>query len=136
MALFMVLICQLLTIYYASIGLVFSSRSSAICGVSNAYNILDGLNGLASIISIVSLIAVSLVAFQFGDSDIVFMSLMLVASIAGFLLWNYPTGKIFLGDAGAYLIGFCSGFLALLLVNRHLEISPWFAFLLNIYPDF
>jgi UDP-N-acetylmuramyl pentapeptide phosphotransferase/UDP-N-acetylglucosamine-1-phosphate transferase len=108
----------------------------AITGISNAYNIIDGLNGLASMVGIVSLLAIYYVAYLFGDHYIIFLAQILIASILGFLLWNYPKGKIFLGDAGAYLIGFCSGFLSLLLVDRHAEISPWFALLINFYPIF
>ncbi len=108
----------------------------AITGISNAYNIIDGLNGLAGMVGIVSLLAIYYVAYLFGDNYILFLAQILIASILGFLLWNYPKGKIFLGDAGAYLIGFCSGFLSLLLVDRHAEISPWFALLVNFYPIF
>jgi UDP-N-acetylmuramyl pentapeptide phosphotransferase/UDP-N-acetylglucosamine-1-phosphate transferase len=115
--------CYLLTIF-------------AITGISNAYNIIDGLNGLASMAGIVSLLAIYYVANLFGDQYIIFLAQILIASILGFLLLNYPKGRIFLGDAGAYLIGFCSGFLSLLLVDRHEEISPWFALLINFYPIF
>ena len=108
----------------------------AITGISNAYNIIDGLNGLAGMVGIVSLLAIYYVAYLFGDNYIILLAQILIASILGFLLWNYPKGKIFLGDAGAYLIGFCSGFLSLLLVDRHTEISPWFALLVNFYPIF
>ena len=108
----------------------------AITGISNAYNIIDGLNGLAGMVGIVSLLAIYYIAYLFGDHYILFLAQILIASILGFLLWNYPKGKIFLGDAGAYLIGFCSGFLSLLLVDRHTEISPWFALLVNFFPIF
>jgi len=108
----------------------------AITGISNAYNIVDGLNGLAGMTGIFSLMGIYYVAYLFGDTYILFLAQILIASILGFLAFNYPKGKIFLGDAGAYLIGFCSGFLSLLLVNRHAEISPWFALLLNFYPIF
>jgi UDP-N-acetylmuramyl pentapeptide phosphotransferase/UDP-N-acetylglucosamine-1-phosphate transferase len=108
----------------------------AITGISNAYNIVDGLNGLAGMSGVFSLMGIYYVAYLFGDSYIMFIAQILIASILGFLVLNYPKGKIFLGDAGAYLIGFCSGFLSLLLVDRHTEISPWFALLLNFYPVF
>jgi len=108
----------------------------AITGISNAYNIIDGLNGLAGLVGIISLLAIYYVAYLFGDNYIMFLAQVLICSILGFLVWNYPKGKIFLGDAGAYLIGFCSGFLSLLLVDRHTEISPWFALLINFYPIF
>jgi UDP-N-acetylmuramyl pentapeptide phosphotransferase/UDP-N-acetylglucosamine-1-phosphate transferase len=58
----------------------------------------------------------------------------MIASILGFFLWNYPLGLIFLGDCGAYLIGYWVAILSTLIVIRHNEISPWFALLLNGYP--
>ena len=52
----------------------------------------------------------------------------------GFFIWNYPRGLIFLGDGGAYLIGFWIAILSILTVSRHGEVSPWFALVLNAYP--
>ncbi len=49
-------------------------------------------------------------------------------------MYNYPRGLVFLGDGGAYLIGFWVASLSVLLVYRHQEISPSFALLINIYP--
>ncbi len=57
-----------------------------------------------------------------------------IYAILGFFLWNYPFGYIFLGDGGAYLLGFLSASIGILLVNRHPEVSPWFPFLLVLYP--
>jgi UDP-N-acetylmuramyl pentapeptide phosphotransferase/UDP-N-acetylglucosamine-1-phosphate transferase len=59
-----------------------------------------------------------------------------IAAIAGFFLWNYPRGLIFLGDSGAYLIGFWIACASILLVVRHTSISPWFALIVNAYPIF
>ncbi len=55
-------------------------------------------------------------------------------SIFGFFIWNWPYGKIFLGDAGAYFIGFMIGMLSVLLVVRNHEVSAWFPLVLVIYP--
>jgi integrase len=59
-----------------------------------------------------------------------------IAAIAGFFLWNYPRGLIFLGDSGAYLIGFWIACASILLVVRHTSVSPWFALMVNAYPIF
>ena len=55
----------------------------------------------------------------------------------GFLLWNWPRGLIFLGDGGAYFIGYLVAVLSFLLVARHRGVvTPWYPFLLFIYPVF
>ena len=59
-----------------------------------------------------------------------------IGSLLGFLLWNYPRGLIFLGDGGAYLIGFWIAELSLLLVLRNPTVSKWFPLLLCFYPIF
>ncbi len=108
----------------------------AITGLANAYNIIDGFNGLASMVAIIALLAISYVAFRVGDLPIIIAALPMVGALAGFFLWNYPRGLIFLGDGGAYLIGFWVATLSILLVIRHPNVSPWFAVLVNCYPIF
>ena len=106
----------------------------AITGLANAYNIIDGLNGLSSMVGIITLIAIAYIGFIFSDLLVIYFSLVMIAAILGFFLWNYPGGLIFLGDGGAYLIGFWVAVLSILLTYRHQEISPWFALLINAYP--
>lgn len=108
----------------------------AIAGLSNAYNIIDGFNGLASMVGIITLLAISSVAFRVGDISILIAALMMIGAIGGFFIWNYPKGLIFLGDGGAYLIGFWIGVLSILIVARNPQVSPWFALLVNAYPIF
>jgi len=54
----------------------------------------------------------------------------------GFFVWNFPAGLIFLGDGGAYLLGFLLGELSILLVHRNPGVSPMFPLLLCAYPIF
>jgi UDP-N-acetylmuramyl pentapeptide phosphotransferase/UDP-N-acetylglucosamine-1-phosphate transferase len=56
--------------------------------------------------------------------------------LLGFLVWNFPRGLIFLGDGGAYLVGFWVAELSVLLTTRNPEVSKWFPLLLCIYPIF
>jgi UDP-N-acetylmuramyl pentapeptide phosphotransferase/UDP-N-acetylglucosamine-1-phosphate transferase len=107
-----------------------------VAGVSNAYNIIDGFNGLASMVAIISALAMAYVALKVGDPLVLNLAFILVGAIAGFFLWNYPRGLIFLGDGGAYLIGFGIACLSILLVARNPSVSPWFAILVNAYPIF
>jgi UDP-N-acetylmuramyl pentapeptide phosphotransferase/UDP-N-acetylglucosamine-1-phosphate transferase len=106
----------------------------AITGLSNAYNIIDGFNGLASMVGIITLITLAYISLKVGDNFLLFMSLIGVGAILGFFIWNYPRGLIFLGDGGAYLIGFWIATITILLVKSHAEISPWFALTVNGYP--
>lgn len=108
----------------------------AVAGIANAINIIDGFNGLAGVISIFMLLSLSYVALQVGDMFVLVAALIVAGATAGFLIWNYPVGLIFLGDGGAYFIGFLLGELALLLVMRNPGVSTWYAALLLIYPAF
>lgn len=108
----------------------------AITGLANAYNIIDGFNGLASMVGIIALLAIAYVAFRVGDITMVVIPLALIGSIAGFFVWNYPKGLIFLGDGGAYLIGFWIAICSILITDRNSQISPWFALMVNAYPVF
>jgi UDP-N-acetylmuramyl pentapeptide phosphotransferase/UDP-N-acetylglucosamine-1-phosphate transferase len=52
----------------------------------------------------------------------------------GFFIFNYPFGKIFLGDTGAYLLGFLSSALIIYFFNAHPQLLSWQAILILIYP--
>ena len=106
----------------------------AITGLSNAYNIIDGFNGLSSMVGIITLLALAYAAYTLGDTTIIFLSLVMAGAILGFFIWNYPQGLIFLGDGGAYLIGFWIATLSIWLCFKYPEVSPWFALLINGYP--
>jgi UDP-N-acetylmuramyl pentapeptide phosphotransferase/UDP-N-acetylglucosamine-1-phosphate transferase len=108
----------------------------AVGGVANAFNIIDGYNGLSSMVAVIILAGIAYVAFQAGDHAIMIAAIAMIGALAGFLVWNYPRGLIFLGDGGAYLIGFWIAELSVLLTARHPEVSKWFPLLLCFYPIF
>jgi UDP-N-acetylmuramyl pentapeptide phosphotransferase/UDP-N-acetylglucosamine-1-phosphate transferase len=107
-----------------------------ITGVANAVNIIDGFNGLASMCVLMMILALGYVAFQVGDTFIFTASLITAGAVLGFFVWNFPAGLIFLGDGGAYLLGFLLGELSILLVHRNATVSPMFPLLLCAYPIF
>lgn len=108
----------------------------AVAGIANAVNIIDGFNGLASVVCICMFMSLGYVALQVNDQFILVAALMVAGATAGFLVWNYPAGLIFLGDGGAYFLGFMLGELSILLVMRNPQVSTWYAALLLIYPVF
>lgn len=113
-------------------SVVFSAV--AVAGISNSFNIIDGFNGLAGITAKIALLAIGLVAWRVQDFEIVNICLVFGAATVGFTLWNWPLGRLFLGDGGAYTIGFVVGWLALALVERNTTVSPFVAVLICIYP--
>jgi UDP-N-acetylmuramyl pentapeptide phosphotransferase/UDP-N-acetylglucosamine-1-phosphate transferase len=108
----------------------------AVAGISNSINIIDGFNGLASMCVTLMLAGLAYVAFQVGDPILGTVALAGIGAILGFFVWNFPAGLIFLGDGGAYFLGFFVAELSLLLLVRNPEVSPLFPLLLCIYPAF
>lgn len=107
-----------------------------IAGVANAVNIIDGFNGLASMCAIIILASLAYVGFAVGDTLIAALALVGVGAVLGFFVWNFPAGLIFLGDGGAYFLGFYLAEVAILLLHRNPQVSPMFPLLLCIYPVF
>jgi UDP-N-acetylmuramyl pentapeptide phosphotransferase/UDP-N-acetylglucosamine-1-phosphate transferase len=85
-------------------------------------------------VGVIILSGVAYVAFQLHDIEIMVAALAMMGAIIGFFILNYPRGLIFLGDGGAYLIGFWVAELSVLLTARHSEVSKWFPLLLCCYP--
>ncbi|PLC44192.1 glycosyl transferase [Ralstonia pickettii] len=108
----------------------------AVAGLANAVNIIDGFNGLAAIVATMMLLSISYVAFRNNDGFIMSAALLLAGGLLGFFIWNFPAGLIFLGDGGAYLVGFVIAELAVLLVKRNPGVSAWYPVLMLIYPLF
>lgn len=106
----------------------------AVAGIANAINIIDGFNGLASGAVALSMLGFAAIAFQVGDLPLAQVALLIAAAVGGFMLMNFPFGKIFLGDGGAYFLGFALGWMAVLLTSRNPQVSPWACFLVCGYP--
>ncbi len=102
-------------------------------GLSHAANIIDGFNGLLIGIAMAALIALSIVAHGAGNDWLVIYMGIVLGALAGVFLFNFPFAKLFLGDGGAYLIGFLLAFFALL-VTRNPGVSPWVGLLILSYP--
>ncbi len=106
----------------------------AVGGMTNAINIIDGLNGLASGAVVLMLAGLASIAWQAGDVLVMKLCLWGMAAMGGFILLNYPFGRIFLGDGGAYLAGFWLAECAVLLLHRNPTVSTWAVLLCVMYP--
>ena len=108
----------------------------AVAGIANSVNIIDGFNGLASMCAVLMLMSLAYVAFEVGDRTVALLALAGVGAVLGFFIWNFPAGLIFLGDGGAYFLGFYVAEVAILLLHRNPSVSPLFPLLVVIYPVF
>jgi len=103
-------------------------------GFINAINIIDGLHGLASGSVMVMLVGFSALAWRVNDPMVLQLACITVAVILGFFIWNWPKGLVFLGDGGAYFLGFWVVQLGYLLPNHTAELSPMAPVLVGIFP--
>jgi len=103
-------------------------------GISNGFNLIDGVNGLASLTGIVAALALSQIAEVSGFTAMVHLSILMAAGILGFFIINYPFGLIFLGDAGAYIIGFVLSWFGIAILINIPDVSPWAILLTLFWP--
>jgi UDP-N-acetylmuramyl pentapeptide phosphotransferase/UDP-N-acetylglucosamine-1-phosphate transferase len=106
----------------------------AVGGVANAINIIDGFHGLASGTTMIALMALGAISAEADDPQLAMACFLVAASIGGFWLVNYPWGKLFMGDGGAYFSGFALAWLAVLLPVRNSHVSVWAGLLVCAYP--
>lgn len=103
-------------------------------GIANGFNLIDGVNGLASLAAVVAAFALSQIASQAGFANMIQLTLMFAVLMLGFFVVNYPFGFIFLGDAGAYTLGFVLSWFGVSLLINSPSISPWAILLTLFWP--
>lgn len=106
----------------------------AVAGICHAFNLIDGQHGLCVGYSILVYIVLALAAGHTGQTALAEFALVMCVANLGFAIFNFPTGSIFMGDAGAYFNGAIVAVMTVLVVEGAPSISPWFAILLLIYP--
>ena len=123
------------------IDLVLSIPGAPLCvtllvvaGFTHSVNIVDGFHGLACGLAIITLSGLAFMAWRVGDTLVLQMCLTSMAVVIGFFVFNWPRGAIFLGDAGAYLIGFWVVELGILLAMRNPQISPMAPVVVGLLP--
>lgn len=105
-----------------------------LAGFTHAVNIIDGFNGLASGQILLMLGSLSYLNYQFAQVDLLMYSLLLLSITLSFFCWNWPFGKIFLGDSGSYFLGFNVVTIGITMVHRIHQLSPFAPILIGLYP--
>lgn len=119
-------------IQWVPIGIGFSLFLAA--GINHGFNLIDGLNGLSSLTAVgvaLSLAVISHQAGLVGHRDIL---IILISAISGFLVFNFPFGKIFIGDGGAYAIGHILVWMAISILHVAQNVTPLAMLLIFFFP--
>jgi len=106
----------------------------AVVGVTNSINIVDGFHGVAGSTVVVVLAGAGYLSWRCGDLLVAQLALAGIGATIGFLLLNYPTGRLFMGDGGAYFIGFWAAEIAVLTIVRNPAINAWQILAIYAYP--
>jgi UDP-N-acetylmuramyl pentapeptide phosphotransferase/UDP-N-acetylglucosamine-1-phosphate transferase len=102
--------------------------------IANGMNLIDGVNGLCAAAALSILGALLFLSYKTNDVAMLLAISNVSLILIPFLIINYPYGKIFLGDLGAYSLGLIVSMLTIIFFGRHPEINPWTAVLILIYP--
>jgi UDP-N-acetylmuramyl pentapeptide phosphotransferase/UDP-N-acetylglucosamine-1-phosphate transferase len=117
---------------FTAVSVLFTAF--AVGGIANAINIVDGFNGLAAGTVLIILGGFAAIGVQMNDPEVVRLCGLFAAITLGFMVVNWPLGKLFLGDGGAYFLGFALAWLAVQILARHTEVSAWAPMLVCGYP--
>ena len=102
----------------------------------NGSNFIDGFNGLLGIHAIILIAILNVVNYYFNNYELFLIGAIFFSAILSFLLFNFPKAKIFLGDAGSYLIGSIIAYLAIETSNQTSSINPFFFAVILFYLFF
>ncbi len=116
------------------ISLIFTTL--CILFIINGSNFIDGFNGLLGIHSIVILFIIAMLNFNLGQIELALYIFTFCISILLFLLFNFPFGRLFLGDSGSYLLGCSMAIFCIKTNTLSLDISPVFFAVLLYYTFF
>lgn len=101
---------------------------------TNLYNFMDGINGIAALQAISTCMAMGSILFYCeGNTEAVTSLLIVGFACTGFLYWNFPNAKIFLGDTGSLFLGFIFGLLAIKTSLNSLEIATAWLVVMAIF---
>ena len=101
------------TVYEFPLWLSWLSTTAWIVVVTNAFNLIDGLDGLCTGVSAIIAATLTVIAWQGGHVPGVVIGVALMGALLGFLPYNFPPARIFVGDTGALFIGYSLSILAL-----------------------
>jgi Fuc2NAc and GlcNAc transferase len=116
--------------------LLFIPLCVFIVGTANFYNFMDGIDGIAGITGVVGFLLLAFYGYGSGaDSRYIVLAVSMAFACAGFLPFNLPKAKVFMGDVGSVLLGFVFACMVILLSRTPLDFICMTSFLFPFYAD-
>jgi len=88
-----------------------------IIGLTNAFNFMDGIDGIAGGTAVIASLFLCALGYLIGAADLAILAVVVGASTAGFLLFNFPKARIFMGDVGSQFLGYLFAVFGILAAN-------------------
>jgi UDP-N-acetylmuramyl pentapeptide phosphotransferase/UDP-N-acetylglucosamine-1-phosphate transferase len=117
-------------------SIIMSWLFFAFCAVViiNGNNLIDGANGLMPMSIIMQCLSLFYICFETQDMTNMIRVIYILTPMVIFLIFNYPWGKVFMGDLGAYFFGFFISLLTIVIFGEHPELPTWAAVNILFYP--
>jgi UDP-GlcNAc:undecaprenyl-phosphate GlcNAc-1-phosphate transferase len=113
-ALLVAIACKRITLFVHSEIFSYAITILWILTVVNAFNFMDNMNGLCAGLGAIGAWKFGVIAGADGEYLVALIALLVCGALVGFLPWNFPNARAFLGDAGSHLVGYLLAVLAIL----------------------
>jgi UDP-GlcNAc:undecaprenyl-phosphate GlcNAc-1-phosphate transferase len=113
-ALLVAIACKRITIFVPDIFFSYAITILWLLAVINAFNFMDNMNGLCTGLGAIGAFMFALIAAANGEYLVAITGFLMCGALVGFLPWNFPDARAFLGDAGSHLVGYLLAVLAIL----------------------
>lgn len=106
--------CKRITLFVHSEVFSYAVTVLWLLTVINAFNFMDNMNGLCAGVGAIGALIFALIAAANGEYLVAITGFLMCGALAGFLPWNFPNARAFLGDAGSHLVGYLLAVMAIL----------------------
>jgi UDP-GlcNAc:undecaprenyl-phosphate GlcNAc-1-phosphate transferase len=113
-ALLVAVACKRITLFVPNVTFSYAVTILWVLTVVNAFNFMDNMNGLCAGLGAIGAWQFAVIAAADGEYLVAIIAFLMCGALAGFLPWNFPRARAFLGDAGSHLVGYLLAVLAIL----------------------
>lgn len=106
--------CKRITLFVPNLAFSYSITILWLLTVMNAFNFMDNMNGLCAGLGAIAAFQFAIIAASNGEYLVALAGFLICGSLLGFLPWNFPNARAFLGDAGSQLVGYLLAVMAIL----------------------